>query len=356
MQVTGGETYHTELYAKGTISTGDYGLRVYDASGNQIDTPWLGGFSTSTSWQSKVLNTYTMPSNASTAKVEVRGKADGYVDIDDVWFGTTARDSNCSGGGGNGGTTPSYSDLEWTFTESSITGSPGNLNRNYFANVSADVDDGHKWKIVITKGDGTPHDEFGGVTHEDAGATTLNMAGSVPIGVHHIFTVYLDYDSDNEGFIPVHTYEYYKPTSSTASNLIANPSFNNGSTGWDDDTWNATANFSTANGFARIDTFSGSGDAKWVSDSITVSPSTTYYIGAFYKTDDHAELMLEVTKSDGSKDYPWLGWYGSQSSMTEIAETYTTPADAISMTVRVLLKGPNYLETDDYWVSTDPRP
>jgi len=143
-----------------------------------------------------------------------------------------------------------------------------------------------------------------------------------------------------------------------ATNLMINSGFDNSSAGWNPDAWNASARHIHDNDhlLVELDSVTGGGDAKWRSDAMPVDANTTYYVGSRYRSDVGTHVMLSVHKSDGSTDYPYLGWVPATSEWTVADFEYTTPGNAVSVEFRHFIKDPGFLRTDDVWLATEARP
>lgn len=146
-----------------------------------------------------------------------------------------------------------------------------------------------------------------------------------------------------------------------AQNLIANSSVDEGAAGvingWLASYWgNLTAKFTTpTNGaqsgarLARVDvTNFVSGDAKWVTPSINVTPGKKYTVSNYYRSNVATEVDIEATLTDGSVQYVWLGTAVAKTTWTKFTKTYTSSANVKSVRLFHVINKNGWLETDTY--------
>lgn len=149
------------------------------------------------------------------------------------------------------------------------------------------------------------------------------------------------------------------PTPS-GGNLFLNPSLESGSStaasNWKKNSWgNVVANLSivsdAADGdrAARVEMTSGTqGDAKWHPDNVNVSPGTACNFSDNYKSNVGTDVTIEYTSTNGSLSYVWLGSAAASSSYKSFSKSFTTPADAKSMTVFHTIGKAGWLQTDNF--------
>lgn len=146
-----------------------------------------------------------------------------------------------------------------------------------------------------------------------------------------------------------------------STNLIANPSFEVTSNGTGPDSWQTsqwgtnTSTFSyltsghTGSHSVKTETTSYSnGAVNWYHNTVPVAAGKTYMYENWYQSNVSTEVDAEVTMSDGSTQYFWLGQVSPSSSWNKFSTTFTPPAGAKSMTVYHLLASKGYLISDDY--------
>jgi peptidoglycan/xylan/chitin deacetylase (PgdA/CDA1 family) len=152
-------------------------------------------------------------------------------------------------------------------------------------------------------------------------------------------------------------------TPPTSTNLIPNPSVETAS-------GNAPANWISSNWGTNTSTFSylntghtGShslevqttaytnGAANWYYADVPVTSGQTYQYTNWYKTNVDSEVDAEVTMSDGTVQYAYLGTVLANTSWTQFKATYTVPSGAKSMAVYQILAKVGYVISDDYSLS-----
>ncbi len=152
------------------------------------------------------------------------------------------------------------------------------------------------------------------------------------------------------------------PTSpAPAKNLIPNPSVDEGAAGvinaWLASYWGSlTAKFTTPTAgaqsgsrFARVDvTNYTSGDAKWVTPVINVVAGKKYTFTDYYRSNVATEVDVEVTMTNGTIQYVWLGTAPAKTSWTKFTGTYTAPVNVKSVRLFHVINKNGWLETDTY--------
>lgn len=155
--------------------------------------------------------------------------------------------------------------------------------------------------------------------------------------------------------------------SSAPTNLIANPSVettNAGGTGpanWTPNSWGSnTTTLSYANtghtGSKSVAiNMSGrtSGDAKWIPDAVTVSPSTSYVYSDYYESSVATELDAEYIDGSGNVSYAYLASVPASASWAPVTTTFTTPANAAQVSVLHILAANGSLQADDFSLTTN---
>ncbi len=145
---------------------------------------------------------------------------------------------------------------------------------------------------------------------------------------------------------------------SAGENLIVNPSVETGAglpDSWGTGNWGAnTATFTyptaglLGSRAVRIDmTAHADGDAKWVFADVPVSPSVTYVFSDRYVSDVATSYTIRYKNTSGTFLYVFLGTVPAASLATDKQFTFTTPSDAVSMTVFHLIETVGFLTTDN---------
>ncbi|MCK9351697.1 MAG: PQQ-dependent sugar dehydrogenase [Candidatus Pacebacteria bacterium] len=142
-------------------------------------------------------------------------------------------------------------------------------------------------------------------------------------------------------------------------NLVQNPSVENGTAvpnSWQKGRWGAntvTYTYPEA-GLAgtksvRVDmTAHTDGDAKWYFSEVAVKPSTKYVFSNKYISNVSTTYTIQYKNTSGAFSYAALGTVPAVPSATQKQFTFTTPANAVAMTVFHHINAVGYLITDDY--------
>lgn len=152
-------------------------------------------------------------------------------------------------------------------------------------------------------------------------------------------------------------------TPAPASNLVANPSAE-ASTADAPAAWTqAFANGTNAPSYEYLQTgrtgahslkvgITGyeSGDAKWVSAAIPVTPGKTYNIGDFYQTNSAANEVIVYDGTSGGY-LAVLGVPPASAGWNQFSAQYTVPDGIMSISIGHALYGNGWLVTDDYTVA-----
>jgi peptidoglycan/xylan/chitin deacetylase (PgdA/CDA1 family) len=146
-----------------------------------------------------------------------------------------------------------------------------------------------------------------------------------------------------------------------ATNLLANPSFENSTNGTTPDDWVSsnwgtnTSTFSylntghTGNHSVEVQTTAfTSGAANWYYNDVPVTAGKSYKYSNWYKSNVDTEVDAEVTMSDGTVQYYWLGSVFANTNWTQFTTTFTPPAGAKSIAIYQILAKVGYIVSDDY--------
>lgn len=92
------------------------------------------------------------------------------------------------------------------------------------------------------------------------------------------------------------------------------------------------------------------GDAKWFFDPVQLEPGD-YVFSDYYRSDVDSRVILAVTTDTGDTKYIDMPYAPASESWTKYEESFTMPADGVTVTVYHLLSRDGYLVTDDYHIS-----
>jgi peptidoglycan/xylan/chitin deacetylase (PgdA/CDA1 family) len=90
------------------------------------------------------------------------------------------------------------------------------------------------------------------------------------------------------------------------------------------------------------------GDAKWMSAPIPVKPRTTYALSDWYLSTVRTSLEAVYTTATGKQTYVWLADVPASASWKQATASFTTPADAVRVSVYHLLAAKGSLQSDAY--------
>jgi peptidoglycan/xylan/chitin deacetylase (PgdA/CDA1 family) len=94
-----------------------------------------------------------------------------------------------------------------------------------------------------------------------------------------------------------------------------------------------------------------SGDAKWYYTPQPVLAGMQYKFTDYYMSNIPSQIMVMITKTDGSIEYIPLRHAEPASTWTRYTDTFVTPPNSQTMTVLHLIAGVGYLTTDDYTIT-----
>lgn len=148
------------------------------------------------------------------------------------------------------------------------------------------------------------------------------------------------------------------------NNMITNGNLDTANTGnpaypagWNNNSWgtlNADFSYPVAGAFggaaaARVVINSiSSGDAKWLHAPVSILPNTTYTFFDDYRSNVNTAITLQYKLTNGSYSYVWLGAAPASANWTSVNYTFTTPLNAVEVTVFHLIAVVGWLETDNY--------
>jgi hypothetical protein len=146
-------------------------------------------------------------------------------------------------------------------------------------------------------------------------------------------------------------------------NLIQNASFEaadatnaTNPAGWHESGWGVNTRTSsypasggrTGSRFGRVSVSAhASGDAKWAHAEVPVVGRATYGYAGWYRADVQTELVAQIRTGGNVLTYVWLGSVPATSAWTRTTAGFTTPADAVAVTVFHLIGRVGTLDIDD---------
>jgi RHS repeat-associated protein len=152
-------------------------------------------------------------------------------------------------------------------------------------------------------------------------------------------------------------------TSTSGSNLIANPSLETANSGdpntpdkWHSSEWGAIApSFTYENtghtGSRSVKTEATNyeqGDAKWYFEPVPVSGNATYEFSDYYRSNIPSKIVVEYTHTDNSQTYQQIAAPATSSTWTSTGTiSFTAPSTAVTATVFHLIETVGWLAIDD---------
>jgi peptidoglycan/xylan/chitin deacetylase (PgdA/CDA1 family) len=347
VSVTPSTSYTYSEWYKSSVKT-DIDYVVTDANGTD-SYYWLANPAASTSWK-QVSYTFTVPATAKKLTIYHSIAKVGTLSIDDVNLATT-----------DGTTTPPPPPpTAPTAPTVSVTAPAANTTVSGTTTITANASDAVAVTNVQFKIDGT------NVGSPDTAAPySYNWdTKTVANGTHTITAVATNGAnlSTTSSGVTV-TVNNTVVTPPAGKNLIANPSFETASgsapANWNFDKWGTntttsgylTTGHTGSRSVQVTSTAYTNGAAEWYYNHVPVSAGKTYQFTDWYKSTVDTEVDAEVTMSDGSTQYFWLGSVPAASDWTQYKATFQVPAGGVSMSVYHILAAKGSLTTDDYSLS-----
>jgi peptidoglycan/xylan/chitin deacetylase (PgdA/CDA1 family) len=146
-------------------------------------------------------------------------------------------------------------------------------------------------------------------------------------------------------------------------NLIQNPSLEdsnaNNPIGWQTGNWGTnTAIFTypvagyNSSSAAKVQlTQYTDGDAKWYFNDVPVLPNQGYKFSDTYQSNVQSNLTARFTLSDNTYQYVDIGNLESSISWTGVEKNFTTPVNAVSVTIFHLINSVGYLVVDNFSIT-----
>jgi len=186
-------------------------------------------------------------------------------------------------------------------------------------------------------------------------------------GLHQISAVVTTGDNQTASATPVSV--TVSNASATPGNIIPNPSVETPDPanakqpqGWSKGTWGAnstTFSYITTDGHTgthsnkvQMSSFS-SGASYWYFTPQPILPNQQYDFKDYYKASVVTEVDAGINMSDGTTQYVYLGaTYPDKSNWTKFETQFTTPANAVSISIYHSIYSVGWLQTDDLSLST----
>ena len=148
-------------------------------------------------------------------------------------------------------------------------------------------------------------------------------------------------------------------TTDPTGKLLLNPSVEDASnglpTGWTANKWGTnTADMSYYSGghtggkslYINMSAHT-SGDAKWMHNSVSVAPGTTYTYTSYYKSNVDTEIDLQYTSTTGAVSYAYVTAVPASNDWQLMTATFTTPSGVSKVVVMHVVT--------TRWLATDRR-
>ena len=157
----------------------------------------------------------------------------------------------------------------------------------------------------------------------------------------------------NNGTTPPPVTTNLVPNSSVETADSANPAkpqdWTNAKTGTNTTAFNYLNTGHTGSRSLQVNmTSRSSGNAKWYFNPVTVSPSTAYKFSDWYQSSVASHYQVVVTRTNGTTVNTASGSIAKSTAWKQFSVSFTTPADAKSVTVYHYLNKVGQLTTDDF--------
>lgn len=393
--VTGGTEYIYSVWYKSSLPTKLVGEVTHTDGSKSYE--WLGILSPSADWKLSQ-HKLTMPATAQSVVVYQYLNGNGWLQVDGLQLAVKetpppAEPENLIPNGsietiGMDGLPANWNSAAWgsqTVTHSLTTGrnstfatrtevsnyisgnakwitaaipvTPGEYHYHHYFRSSITS----KAIIDVTLSDGTHAYIFLGQFEPTANWTEVAAEIALPAGA---VSMRIEHYIEGNGWIETDDFSMTSEETTTepeptGGNVIQNGDLENREddakpTGWNAAAWGnnvsvasivAGRNSSTA---TRVElTNYESGNAKWLSPVCSIAPGT-YHFTSWYRSNATSKLIAEVTLSDGTKQYIWLGQHEASEGWVQIMEHVEIPAGAASIRVEQYIESNGWLETDDY--------
>lgn len=248
-------------------------------------------------------------------------------------------------------------DAKWHFTP--ITVNPGAyylFSDWYQSNVPTNV------IAQFTKTDGTLVYSILGTTPASTAWAQAQYQIAIPanvtqLSVFHVIAANGYLTTDDTSVTPL-------LATPSDSNPVPNPSLETAAgtqpTAWTPSMWGTnTASFEyaneghTGNRSAKVTISSyTSGDAKWIFDSQPLTVGSQYRFTGWYKTNTQPHVVAMFNKTDGTQQYfgmpQPLPSSAAATTWQRYTDTFTVPANTVSVSVFMFINSTGWLQIDDY--------
>lgn len=148
-----------------------------------------------------------------------------------------------------------------------------------------------------------------------------------------------------------------------STNMILNPSVETSANGTSPDNWLSsnwgtnTSTFSylntghTGNRSLKVETNAyTNGAANWYYNGVAVTAGKAYKYENWYQSNVDTEVDAQVTMSDGTTQFYWLGVALASNSWSKFSTSFTPPVGAKSLAIYQILAKNGYIISDDYFL------
>ncbi|HTU59759.1 MAG TPA: hypothetical protein VMF89_15010, partial [Polyangiales bacterium] len=192
-------------------------------------------------------------------------------------------------------------------------------------------------------------------TWATANTPVTTVAGTVRLSVYHLIA--------SAGYLQIDDVRLGLPDSAVLENGVTNGSLEQASdldltrpAGWRSESWGTNSSSflydSDAHGGSRsvrvtVSSYS-SGDAKWYSDPVVLTPGGTFIYRDFYKSTVATRLVAAITQANGTLAYQTLvSQVPASSTWTALTANLVVPAGAARVTFFHLIAAVGTLQVDD---------
>jgi len=151
------------------------------------------------------------------------------------------------------------------------------------------------------------------------------------------------------------------PAYAVAPNLVSNGDFETAASGgpqpanWFQDSWGtntpAFSYLSEGHGgthaIRTTITNYQDGDAKWLFNAVTITPTQTYTYSDWYRADTTTNLWARVEMQNGSVQYQWLKSFATATTWTQASANFTAPAGSARVSIFHVINNNGQLDIDD---------
>jgi len=99
-----------------------------------------------------------------------------------------------------------------------------------------------------------------------------------------------------------------------------------------------------------------SGDAKWYFDPVIVSPNTQYTFNDSYQANVPTDIVAQIADASGNLSYLYIGTVQASNTPSLTNLNFTSPQNAVKITIFHLINKVGYLQTDNFSLSVNQTP